>query len=808
MRYMTVDDKSGPASPSSSSNTGASARSPATSPGRKESPEEPPSATEASAKVEKLRMELELERKKSAALREEMEKVSGKSDASLLVRKALEEEVKRSAALATRVEALEKEKETGLHELGMAKEQIKRLKTMISDSGKVVTEQDARLASQAEMVKESQVAVQRMEAKLNAANVMLRRMEEERAGRVLAEIKEKRKEVAARDALTLVSLLRSELEELSASYLNLLPAGTERDARAETLTGVMDSVSLRVEPISQCVEDSGELDDSVETDSASDAAPADVEALDAAETRSPVSSPSVPRLMLVNALPSATLASPKVPGSGASTPGSAFNSPKVGKSSGSNTQQGSMDRDVARHLSTVTALDARNALECPLALPGRHEMVAELQHCVERARTRVCNARGDVSELRLILLQQEESFVHDLKLTFSRVWKPLQDGSVLSVENLEQIFGNWKELIAFHSDLHTKLASSDSPQSFLGFYSEAMQPMLERHEVYVENLTTGLSRLELARSRSARMQKLLNRLRNEPPRVLDPRWLLIRPLAYLTCLAEGFSALAGATQGVDDVSEFAGQAATLFRLVAAPVDMVHDKLALTCSNAKLRQFEIQLSDENTTVDLVSSNGRMLVDETEAAVVEASVSNSLREVHAVTVVLCSDVLFFLKQRGGSSARMLFLDLIPLSQLQILSSSSADTLTLANRAKSGVSFTVHFSSVMQFKLWNLMLRSSSEAAVAFYKDKNPDDVLLLDDAHQEPSLQDSGESVQAESDGPKSFVDTEDIQYTKDATTGRVTVRGGKGGKERMEERSKFIYLFPKRKTCRVDSLADS
>ena len=139
------------------------------------------------------------------------------------------------------------------------------------------------------------MAVQRMEAKLNAANVMLRRMEEERAGRVLAEIKEKRKEVAARDALTLVSLLRSELEELSASYLNLLPAGTERDARAETLAGVMDSVSLRVEPISQCVEDSGELDDSVETDSASDAAPADVEALDAAETRSPVSSPSVPR---------------------------------------------------------------------------------------------------------------------------------------------------------------------------------------------------------------------------------------------------------------------------------------------------------------------------------------------------------------------------------------------------------------------------------------------------------------------------------------------------------------------------------
>jgi hypothetical protein len=110
-----------------------STRSPATSPGRTQKEIEQDdllhvTLADTTHKMDKLRMELDLERKKSSALREEIEKISGKSDASLLVRKALEEEVKRSAAFAVKVESLEKETTSSQQQLIMVQGQNARLK--------------------------------------------------------------------------------------------------------------------------------------------------------------------------------------------------------------------------------------------------------------------------------------------------------------------------------------------------------------------------------------------------------------------------------------------------------------------------------------------------------------------------------------------------------------------------------------------------------------------------------------------------------------------------------------------------------
>jgi hypothetical protein len=267
VRYNTMDEKTFAGSPTT-------ARSPSTSPGRSLNEDKQNdllqfSLAEATVKVDKLRLELDMERKKSSALREETEKISGKSDASLLVRKALEEEVKRSAALAARVEVLERESSTAQQEAAMGKEQNKRLKVMIGESSKLLMEQEQRLAAQIEASKDAHTSVQRLEAKLSAANALCRKMEDERTERVLAELKQKRKDQAARDALVLVHVLQAELADVSSRYLELLRDSTDRTAQSEALAALQDAVQLRVEPVSLCVDDTLEQEDSVETDSQS-----------------------------------------------------------------------------------------------------------------------------------------------------------------------------------------------------------------------------------------------------------------------------------------------------------------------------------------------------------------------------------------------------------------------------------------------------------------------------------------------------------------------------------------------------------
>jgi hypothetical protein len=400
---------------------------------------------------------------------------------------------------------------------------------------------------------------------------------------------------------------------------------------------------------------------------------------------------------------------------------------------------------------------------------------------LDRFRARVNATCGDVSLLLAVMVHQEGAFVKDLQAVNVRVWTPLQAAGILSSEALELIFGNWQDLLAFHCDLLARLTAADSAHSLVGLYSEAMRSLLELHEIYAENLTTGLARLELAKSKSMKLQKFLVGLRENAPRWLDITSLLIRPLGYMACLAESFCVLAGATCGVEDVGGLTSHAAVLFRMVAAPVEMVHDKLALTCSNAKLKQLELQLAgatDDSSVVDLIGNTGRMLIDETEVVLSETNTTTNARDIHNVILVLCSDLMIFLKVRGGggSNGRLLIHDLVPLSLLQFSLAPSLDMLCFANKAKSGVSFGVHFLSAAQAKLWDRMLHTTADAAFAFYHNMTQAKEDMLGSSSASTSgwglgVDDGLIEQAAGQTAPKSFVDTDDIQYTNPALTPR-------------------------------------
>ncbi len=772
------------------------ARSPAVSPGRSQKEAEQDDVlhlnlAEATVTVEKLRKELDLERKKSAALCEEVEKVSGKGNASVLVRKALEDEVKRSAMLSAKVEVLEKDLATLQHEKQMMANQAVRLKAIISDQGKTIAEADSKIAVQAETLKDSNATISRLEIKVGQTKALSKRAEDERVDRTLAELKLRRKEQVAKELMGLLAFVRGELHDLAAAHVAQIADPVERERAAVRFSASEDLLKLYQDPLAAHVVAGPPLqvsaaDKSGDSDGDMLGGGSDSQESDSHSPRSSVIH-SVPKLLLQTmSNPSSGMPSPSMSASPKLTASPKLSSPKVAAGTVSPTSASSgPDTDLKRHLSLLQDLEYRNTLECPLSFPApTHELVNELRVVMQRFRVRLGATQGDCRAIIQLVCEIEETFLENLTLLETRVCVPLQDTGILTAEALQQVFGNLSDLKLFQEELVEGLKSASEDASlFVALYSEAARSMLDLHDLYAENLTMGLSRLELFRSRSARLQMFLLLLRQEQPRILDVRSLLIKPLIHLACLAESFAALAGCTHGYDDNATLVESAATVFRILAVPVEMLHEKLALTCSNAKLRQFEMMLScSSEDPVDLIGGIGRMLVDDGEFVLVESS--NGVREAYAVTTVLCNDILLLVKKATARAGRLMLLhELFPLSVLQMATVSgtstptrTGDVISFSSKARSGVVYSLHAASTSQAKYWEELLRSLSEAAFAFYHEKTQSRENAVGG-----SLSGSGFLAAADIAAvaaPAALVDSDDIVYTKDATSGRVTVRGGK------------------------------
>ena len=760
-------------------------KSPTTSPGRNDQKDD---LEGIGGIVADLKKQLELERKKSAALKEEMEKFTGSGDASVLVRRALDEEVKRTQQLRNRVENLEKEASNDQAEKQMMRDQSERLKKVISDQGSTVKAMEKMISERDETIKECVAKIGKLEHLYEVKDQLTDQLAEERVSYLTEVLKNKKKDSAIKELYMLFSFTAREYPDMIEEIFQSVPK--LRHQFESRLEEIQDFVDINQE---KCLKDFPMLKSGGKAQTHDTVDSSEVEGSESLEVESGSDSPTfnhhhktMPKLPLhVITTTKASSMSPK--NSSRNTPMTPHFAENV----------------MQRHNNLLKELEHRNTLELPSNYPRpTYDLVLELNQSTNKFKGKLIKANKEGKSLEDLMSETivlENDYLNSLKSIDGSIYAPLRDSGLLSEEMLASVFTNLPLITVFHAELLESLFEAKESEAFFGAFAAKASTFLDLYETYMENLGNALECLESVNGK--KIHRILAKMRApNSPRVLDMTSILIKPLIHLCCYLELFVVVQSVSKDVPTLLDISSNVHKSLNLL---VEMCREKLDQLCSNTKLRQIESNLLYGEDYVDL-SGKGRVFVDEMSFVVVETEAGGE-KNINLLNVVLFNDFLLMIKKSGNSDKRepMVLYELIPLQLLKVrefAESDESNIFVITNKAKPSVTYSMIATTPLQAKQWHELLKQAGTIAYNFFQSRTEEN---------ESSISSSSSGwLLVEPKKKSEFVDSDEICYSRDAVNGKVTVRGGKpkalitwlindiSGPNASEEVLQFLQSSPK------------